>query len=62
VSRDRRKRKHVTDQAYEVQQYIINKPVFTKELSYAVKLWLKHCATSRKVAALILDGNIAIFH
>jgi len=37
---------------------ILNKPVF----SYAVKLRLKHCVTSRKVAALISDGIIAIFY
>jgi len=41
---------------------ILNKPVFIEGLSYAVKLWLKHCATSRKVVALIPNGITAIFH
>ena len=40
----------------------VNKLVFIKGLSYAVKLWFKHCATSRKVTALIPDGVIAIFY
>jgi hypothetical protein len=40
----------------------LNTSVFIKGLSYAAKLCLEHCATSRKVAALIPDGIIAIFH
>jgi hypothetical protein len=42
-----------------------NRPIFTK---YSIqggtrwRVWLRHCATSRKVAGSIPDGVIRIFH